>query len=133
MIHEYIIPHSVLNNEYLKSITETQLTDGRYYVYILENYPQKNIKVGITKNPKQRFKSLGSSNGGGNKISRIAISEPTYMRKLESIMHDTLSKYRVPNTEWFSGIGYHEAVQILISYLSTDIYKAYNKKACTKM
>ena len=46
----------------IKQITETPLKDNSYYLYVLENYPQKNIKIGKSRNPKQRMASLSGSN-----------------------------------------------------------------------
>ena len=58
----------------LSDIQETVADENQLYIYVLQNYPQGNIKIGRTTNPAQRFRSLSGSNNGGNKILRVAIS-----------------------------------------------------------
>ena len=70
----------------IKEIREPKLEDGQVYIYVLENSPQHNIKIGQTTNPKQRMSSLSGSNSGGNRIERAAISPPTYLPFLEKMI-----------------------------------------------
>lgn len=79
------------------------LTDGRLYLYVIQNEPQGNIKIGRTTNIKQRLRSLSGSNTGGNQIVRIAVSTDTYLYTLERLTHEAFKKYRIDGTEWFHG------------------------------
>lgn len=76
------------------------LEEPKLYIYIMLNNVGK-VKIGKTKNIQQRYQSLCGSNGQGNDITKVYISECTYLYKLENIMHDKFNKYRVKNTEWF--------------------------------
>ena len=76
------------------------LDEPKLYVYIMLNDIGK-VKIGKTKNIQQRYQSLCGSNGQGNKIVKMYISNSTYLYTLENIMHDKFNKYRIPNTEWF--------------------------------
>ncbi len=76
------------------------LDDGQVYIYILQNSVGK-VKVGITTNIIQRLQSLSGSNGQGNIIKKCYLSPATYLNTIEGIMHNRMSKYRIPNTEWF--------------------------------
>lgn len=79
------------------------LEDGQLYLYVLENAPQGNIKIGRTKNIMRRLRSLSGSNTGGNTLVRIAVSSPTYLYTLERLAHWAFAAYRIPGTEWFCG------------------------------
>ena len=107
-------------------IVEPIAETGQLYIYVLENYPQKNIKIGRTTNPLQRMKSLSGSNNGGNKISRVAISPMTYLFSLERTCHDKYSKYRVKGTEYFSNISFEEAVEFIDSIFKDRSYDLCN-------
>ena len=87
----------------IEDIKEQAVDNGLNYIYVIRNYPQGNIKIGRTHNPVQRFTSLSGSNNGGNKISFIALSTPTYLWKIEETAHIHFKQYRIPNTEWFKG------------------------------
>ena len=76
------------------------MREGQLFIYIVKNSSGR-IKIGRTTDPTQRLKSLSGSNGGGFKIEKYFISEPTCLYTLETIMHDKFDKYRIPNTEWF--------------------------------
>lgn len=91
----------------IRQVEFPALEDGQLYIYVILNEPQGNIKVGRTSNIRQRLTSLSGSNGGGNKIRKIAVSEPTYLYTLEGIIHNHLRDYRVPDTEWFVGEDLH--------------------------
>ena len=79
------------------------LTDGQYYIYVLENAPQGNIKIGRSQHIRQRLQSLSGSNSGGNQIVRCAVSDPTYLYSLESLLHLHYQAFRISGTEWFCG------------------------------
>lgn len=76
------------------------LTDGRVYIYIMENAADK-IKIGKTANIFARYQSLCGSNGQGIEITHVFVSPATWLHTIETIMHDKFEKYRIPNTEWF--------------------------------
>lgn len=79
------------------------LNDGQFYIYVMLNHPQGNIKIGKTTNIQQRLQSLSGSNGGGSKIVKLYCSPATYVKSLESALHDYYNKYRILGTEWFEG------------------------------
>ena len=80
-------------------------------------------------NIKQRLQSLSGSNGGGNKITRIAVSEPTYLYTLERIVHQQFSQYRVPNTEWFfdEDLRFEDVVAYIDLLFSLPSYRTCNQ------
>jgi len=79
------------------------LEEGQYYIYVLLNYPDGNIKIGRTSNLKQRIQSLSGSNGAGNQIIDAFWSPPTYLYTAERACHEHFHYARIPNTEWFDG------------------------------
>lgn len=108
------------------------LDDGQVYIYILQNSVGK-VKVGITTNIIQRLQSLSGSNGQGNTIKKCYLSPATYLNTIEGIMHNRMSKYRIPNTEWFyyeedpSGdILFDSAVELLEKLLHGKSYELCN-------
>jgi hypothetical protein len=103
------------------------LDNKQLYIYVLENSPQKNIKIGVSTNMKQRLQSLSGSNTGGNKIVRCAISEATYLYTLERIIHQHFDEYRIDGTEWFQGISFDEAVTYIDSLFARDEYERCNR------
>lgn len=82
---------------------EEVLDDGQNYIYVLENYPSKNIKIGKTTNILQRYKSLSGSNGGGNCITKLYHSPATWVSTIEHVCHNHYHFARIPGTEWFDG------------------------------
>lgn len=90
-------------------VGECKLPPGQYYIYVIQNdVPTKdgmdhNFKIGITSHARYRMRQLSGSNTGGNQISRIAVSEPTYLYTLESLCHLHFQDYRIEGTEWFHG------------------------------
>lgn len=105
------------------------LDDGQLYIYVILNSPQGNIKVGRTTNIKQRLVSLSGSNGGGNKIARIAVSEQTYLYTLESIIHQHFKEFRIPNTEWFfeESLTFDDVVGYIDSLFASREYELCNR------
>lgn len=113
----------------VKSVDLPALTGGQLYIYVLENSPQQNIKIGRTTNIQQRLRSLSGSNGGGNHIARIAVSEPTYLYTLEGIAHSKFNRHRITGTEWFDGhyVSFYDAYTYVDSLFSMDDYDLCNR------
>lgn len=113
----------------MKQVTEEAVQDGQLYIYVLENYPQGNIKIGKSSNVKQRFKSLSGSNGGGNKIVRFAVSPVTYLYSLEKTAHCHFHRARISGTEWFSGekLTFEEVVGFLDELFNSSSYEKANE------
>ena len=115
------------------------LEEPKLYIYIMLNDTGK-VKIGKTKNIKQRYQSLCGSNGQGNKIIKLCCSPSSYLYTLENIMHDKFVRYRIPNTEWFydktdttGELLFNMAVNELTLLFSSDEYKKCNalrKKVC---
>lgn len=110
----------------LKMIDESIAEAGQCYIYVLENYPQKNIKIGKTTNPVQRFRSLSGSNNGGNTINRVAISPMTYLYSLEKSCHCHFDRFRLYNTEYFD-ITFEEAVEFLDHLINSPSFEKCNR------
>ena len=108
-------------------VNEPLLEDCQLYIYVVENYPQGYIKIGKSTNIQQRLKSLSGSNGGGNKLVKVAISNPTYLYTLERIAHDYFDKYRIKNTEWFKDITFEEAIEFIDSQFNSSSYNICNE------
>lgn len=102
------------------------LADGQLYIYVLENYPQKNIKIGQSTNMQQRLRALSGSNSGGNYITKIAISDATYLYTLERIVHQHFHQYRINGTEWFDGVTFQDVVVYLDSLFASSEYRLCN-------
>ena len=130
---------SILQIKYMKDTRTKQdlstfeiLVDGQVYIYILQNSAGK-IKVGITTNILQRLQSLSGSNGQGNIIEKCYLSPATYLKTIEGIMHTRMSKYRIPNTEWFyydedpSGdIMFDSAIELIEKLFNSKSYEVCN-------
>lgn len=116
-----------------KNISELKnipiLDDGQIYLYVMLNYPQNNIKIGITTNIIQRLQSLSGSNSGGNKIIKLWLSDPTYVLSSENAFHNHYDIYRIPNTEWFDGrkLKFEDVVKYIEEQFNKDSYKKCNK------
>lgn len=112
------------------------LDNSQVYIYVIQNSTGK-VKIGKTKNIKQRIRSLGGSNGQGNEIINVYCSEPTYLDSLETIMHSKFNVYRIPNTEWFQSednkLLYSSAIETLEDLMKSKSYYKYNdlrKRRC---
>ena len=105
------------------------LDDGSYYIYVMLNSPQENIKIGITTNILQRLQSLSGSNSGGNKIVKLAVSDPTYCASAEKAFHNHYDRYRIPNTEWFDGskLKFEDVVDFIDKQFKLKSYETCNK------
>ena len=99
---------------------------GQLYIYAIENFPQGNIKIGRTTNPRQRFSSLSGSNNGGNIIKRVAISPMTYLYSIEEQLHNHYARYRLNNTEYFSNITFDEVVAYIDQIFDNPSYESLN-------
>ena len=111
----------------LSDIQETVADENQLYIYVLQNYPQGNIKIGRTTNPAQRFRSLSGSNNGGNKILRVAISPMTYLYSIETTCHTHFDRYRIPNTEYFEKLSFEEAVAFIDGLFNSKSYSICNQ------
>lgn len=112
----------------ISQIMEPPVSDGQLYIYVIENYPDGNIKIGKTTNLKQRFKSLSGSNGGGNHIVKIAVSPVTYLYSIEKTAHTHFNSYRIPDTEWFHGkdLTFDDVVMYIDSLFNHKSYEHVN-------
>lgn len=116
-----------------KNISELKnvpvLDDGQVYIYVMLNYPAKNIKIGQTTNIVQRLQSLSGSNGGGNKITTLAVSDSTYVINSEKAFHEKYARYRIEGTEWFDGskLIFEEVVSEMENQFNTKSYEVCNK------
>lgn len=99
--------------------------DNMIYIYVLENSPQGNIKIGRSTNMQERLQSLSGSNSGGNKIVRCAVSAATCLYALERVAHQHFAYYRISGTEWFDGeqLSFHEAVAYIDALFASTEYK----------
>lgn len=116
-----------------KNISELKevpiLDNGSIYIYVMLNYPAGNIKIGQTTNIVQRLQSLSGSNGGGNKIIKLALSDFTYVISSERAFHEKFARYRIEGTEWFDGnrLTFEEVVSEMENQFSTKTYEVCNK------
>lgn len=108
------------------------LSDGQLYIYVLENSPQGNIKIGRSSNIQQRLRALSGSNSGGNHITRIAVSDATWLYTLEHLLHNHFSMYRIEGTEWFFGedMTFDSVVEYIENLFVSDEYATCNRVRC---
>ena len=120
----------IYNSKNVMGLKELPVLDnGTYYIYVMLNSPQENIKIGITTNILQRLQSLSGSNSGGNKIVKLAVSEPTYVASAEKAFHNHYDRYRIPNTEWFDGnkLNFEDVVNFIDKQFQMKSYETCNK------
>lgn len=105
------------------------LDDGSYYIYVMLNSPANNIKIGITTNIVQRLQSLSGSNGGGNKITKLWVSNPTFVLSAEKAFHEKFARYRIEGTEWFDGnkLTFKEVIDEIEKQFNTKSYEVCNR------
>ena len=85
------------------------------FVYVIED-EYGLIKIGISKNPYCRFKTI--LNLGGCNFKNYYVSEDTqYSSKIEKDMHSIYNDYRI-NGEWFKGCFYLDVVNKLKTIVS---------------
>lgn len=106
------------------------LTNSETYIYILKN-DANLIKIGQSKNPLQRINSLSGSNSQGHKITKVYVSEPTYLSNMEKVMHQVFRKNRIPNTEWFEGLSFVEVCMELNEQMNNETYYKLNSLRAT--
>lgn len=105
----------------IKMVNLPKIEDIQYYIYAIEN-ELGYVKIGISQDITQRVRSLSGSNTGGNKIIRIAVSNPTYLKTLENTFHSMFNNYRIANTEWFKGITFDEIIIKMNETFNSDSY-----------
>ena len=105
----------------IKMINLPKIENIQYYIYAIEN-ELGYVKIGISQDITQRVRSLSGSNTGGNKIIRIAVSNPTYLKTLENTFHSMFNNYRIANTEWFKGITFDEIIIKMNETFNSDSY-----------
>lgn len=112
----------------LSDIIEEPVADGQLYIYVIENFPAGNIKIGKSTNVKQRFVSLSGSNGGGSKIARVAVSPVTYLYSMEKTAHIHFHSSRIAGTEWFDGeqVSFEDAVTYIDGLFDSKGYDVCN-------
>lgn len=110
-----------------EQVQEPVLEKGQVYIYVLENQPQGYIKIGQTHDIVTRLSSLSGSNSGGNVLSRIAVSEPTWLYVLERMSHEKFAANRIDKTEWFANVSFEEAVAYVDSLFVQSCYVTCNQ------
>ena len=117
-------------------VGDGKLPPGQYYIYVIQNHVktddgpiQHNLKIGITTHARYRMRQLSGSNTGGNPISRIAVSEPTYLYTIEPLAHQHFTAYRIPGTEWFHGddLTFDDVVTYLDELFASEEYRLCNQ------
>lgn len=113
----------------IAKVNVPSLDEGQLYIYVLENAPQGNIKIGKSTNMQQRLRALSGSNSGGNHIVRIAVSDVTYLYTLEHIAHRKFDAYRIDGTEWFDGnfVSFDDTVSYIDSLFMRKEYNTCNE------
>lgn len=116
--------------EQIKDVNVPILKEGQLYIYVLENAPQGNFKIGKSSNMQQRLQALSGSNTGGNRIVRCAVSDPTYLYTLENIIQNKFASNRIEGTEWFVGEGL--SFQEITSAID-ELFKTQNYTRCNEI
>ena len=120
----------IYTKENIKLLREIPpLEDGQIYIYVMLNYPQKNVKIGKTTDIIQRLKSLSGSNGGGSKIIALYCSPPTWMQSIEGTCHNHYAWERISGTEWFDGtkVDFKEVVEYVDGLFHTESVRICNE------
>lgn len=110
--------------ERLKRTTfHSECNVGFGYVYIVQN--EHYIKIGQTSNPTKRISQLSNSNTGGNKITKVFVCGPMYIREtLERVLHNDFDSYRTEG-EWFD-IEYEIVKKKLLDRISSEDFRRSN-------
>ena len=130
MIKRIKLRMKIYNSKNIIELKELPVLDnGSYYIYCMLNSPAHNIKIGITTNIVQRLQALSGSNGGGNKIIKLWLSDPTFVVNAEKAFHEKFAKYRIEGTEWFDGskLTFEEVITEMENQFNTKSYKVCNK------
>ena len=120
----------IYNSKNIIELKEVPVLDtGEVYIYVMLNDPQHNIKIGKTTNIQQRLQSLSGSNSGGNKITVLGLSNPTYCESAEKAFHEKFGRYRIEGTEWFDGskLTFEEVINEMENQFNTKSYEVCNK------
>lgn len=89
------------------------------FVYILEDKKNNLVKIGMSKNPKQRIRNIESTSG--RSFSKVFISDFIYdYKRVEVLAHDELSDHRRIG-EWFC-CSYDEALNT-VSFIAAQTPK----------
>lgn len=68
------------------------------YIYLIKNTEESSYKIGVSKNPKKRIKSLNTGNSA--KLVLVSMFETKYAYKIERTLHRKYS-YMRKHGEWF--------------------------------
>lgn len=111
ILTEYVKEKNILNVLDKAEKISDEENSGNIYIIQKKN---KLVKIGISKNPKQRISAIETHNG--EKSINIFISEKlkNYM-EIEKLMHTYFKEFRVLG-EWFN-IDFDEAVEIFASVM----------------
>lgn len=106
------------------------------FVYILEDKKNNLVKIGMSKNPKQRIRNIESTSG--RSFSKVFISDFIYdYKRVEVLAHEELSDHRRIG-EWFC-CSYDEALSVVACMVNqtpkpddcdiriSDLIKRYNR------
>lgn len=89
---------------------------SKVFVYLMkqEEFFRNRYKIGISKSPEKRRKAIKSSSGLPTKIIKTyAFKNRTKALQVESLAHDNFDKYRLNDTEWFSGLSHKDIIKYL--------------------
>ncbi|MBU5332107.1 GIY-YIG nuclease family protein [Anaerocolumna aminovalerica] len=96
------------------------------YVYVLYNPESKLVKIGKTKDPRDRLLSLSNQNGTKMKYY---ITDQMYIETIvERIMHNKFDRFRCAKGEWFKNISFNDVVKTLKELCNSEDFKRRNYK-----
>ena len=94
------------------------------YVYVLYNPESNLVKIGMTKNPKERFLTL--TNETGSKF-KYYITKPMFIEFLvEKAMHSKFHRFNVKG-EWYKNIDFETVASYLKDICDSEDFKKRNK------
>lgn len=118
------------------TISSPRELDEQGFVYILEDKKNNLVKIGMSKNPKQRIRNVESTSG--RSFSKVFISDFIYdYKRVEVLAHEELSDHRRIG-EWFC-CSYDEALSVVAGMVNqtpkpddcdiriSDLIKRYNR------
>lgn len=71
---------------------------GRGYVYFIENIEERTVKIGVSKNPRERISALRTANS--SPLAFLKIIPTNEMERDETELHRRFDRYRLQG-EWF--------------------------------
>ena len=92
------------------------------HIYVIEN-DTGYIKIGVTKNFKQRLEALSGSNTGGNKLTRYWVSPETVLYTFERALHCHFQDHRIKGTEWFKDLNFDETICYVQQQMQSQEFK----------